>query len=51
VNVTRAIRTTLRRIAEHDVAIARELETTVRTGTFCSYRPDPRRPLRWTVSA
>jgi hypothetical protein len=49
VNVTRAIRATLKRIVGYDAALGRELEETVRTGTFCSYRPDPRRPLRWQV--
>ena len=25
------------------------LEATVRTGTFCSYVPDPRAPVAWRV--
>jgi hypothetical protein len=49
VNVTRAIRSTLRRIAGYDARLGRELESCVRTGTCCAYEPDPRRPLRWTV--
>jgi hypothetical protein len=51
VSVTKAIRATIRRIAEHDADLARELETTVRTGAFCAHVPDPRRPLEWRVSA
>jgi hypothetical protein len=51
VSVTKAIRTTIKRIAEHDADLARELETTVRTGVFCAHVPDPRRPLEWRVSA
>ena len=49
VNVTRAIRSALARVAEHDTELGQELEATVRTGTFCSYMPDPRRPVEWTV--
>lgn len=41
----------LRRIADHDELLAQELIATVRTGTFCVYEPDPRRPLRWRVQA
>jgi hypothetical protein len=49
VNVTRAIRATLKRIAGYDAQLGEELELSVRTGTFCSYTPDPHHPLRWTV--
>jgi tetratricopeptide (TPR) repeat protein len=49
VNVTRAIRATLKRIAGYDARLGRELEGSVRTGTFCVYEPDPRRPLRGAV--
>jgi hypothetical protein len=49
VNVTRAVRTAIKRIADHDAALGRELEGTVRTGTFCSYEPDMRRPVAWQV--
>jgi hypothetical protein len=48
VNVTRAISTVLRRIAAHHPALAEHLEATIKTGTFCSYTPDPRIPVRWT---
>jgi tetratricopeptide (TPR) repeat protein len=49
VNVTRAIRTTLKRIAGYDAALGHELQRTIRTGTFCVYNPDPQRPLTWRV--
>ena len=49
INVTRAIRTTLKRIAGYDERLGTELEAGVRTGTYCVYRPDPQRPLVWTV--
>jgi hypothetical protein len=51
VNVTRALRREIRRIADEDAGLGRELETTVRTGTFCAYEPDPRRPVAWEVDA
>jgi hypothetical protein len=49
VNVTRALRREIRRIADEDAHLGRELETTVRTGTFCAHEPDPRRPVAWDV--
>jgi hypothetical protein len=49
VNVTRAVRGTLKRIAGYDAKLGRALEETVQTGTFCAYRPSPRRPVQWTV--
>jgi hypothetical protein len=48
VNVTRAIKATLERIAEHSPSLGRHLAITVRTGTFCSYQPDPRVPVTWS---
>ncbi|MDX6677813.1 MAG: hypothetical protein QOE31_1865, partial [Solirubrobacteraceae bacterium] len=51
VNVTRALRSTLKRIAGYDARLGRELDSCVRTGTYCVYEPDPRRPMRWTVDA
>jgi hypothetical protein len=41
VNVTRAIRTALKRIADHDAALGRSLGAAIRTGTFCVYEPLP----------
>lgn len=49
INVTRAIRATTKRIGEYDEVLGAELNRCIRTGTFCSYQPDPGRPLRWTV--
>jgi tetratricopeptide (TPR) repeat protein len=49
VNVTRAIKSALTRIDEHSSALGAHLERTVRTGTFCSYRPDPRLPIAWQL--
>ncbi len=49
VNVTRAIAAALKRIAQHHPLLGHHLNTTVRTGTFCAYRPDPRLPIEWSM--
>ena len=49
INVTRAIRATLKRIASYDAQLGAELERSVRTGAFCVYEPARSDPLRWTV--
>ncbi|CAN5801384.1 hypothetical protein BH24CHL6_BH24CHL6_16640 [soil metagenome] len=46
-SVTRAIRSSMARIAQHSPALGEHLETTIHTGTYCAYRPDPRVPLEW----
>jgi tetratricopeptide (TPR) repeat protein len=51
VNVTRAIRATLKRIAGYDARLGHELESGVRTGTFCVYEPGPQRSPRGDVDA
>lgn len=47
VNVSRAIRAAIARIAEHSPSLGHHLNSTVRTGTFCSYTPDPSAPPTW----
>ena len=49
VNVTRAIKTAVRRLGAQDVELGAELDATVHTGLFCRYEPDPRRPVHWEV--
>ena len=44
VNVTRAIRTALKRISEHDAVLGRRLGSAIRTGTFCVFDPAPGEP-------
>jgi hypothetical protein len=39
VNVQRRLKDALRRIGEHDPALGRYLDATVRTGTYCVYMP------------
>jgi non-specific serine/threonine protein kinase len=47
VNVTRAIKTVVKKIAEQNPALELYFSTTIKTGAFCSYTPDPRFPLTW----
>jgi hypothetical protein len=47
--VTRRLRATIRRIGEEHEALGRHLGASVRTGAFCSYRPEV--PTRWSVSS
>jgi hypothetical protein len=49
INVTRAIKIALERIAEHHPALAAFLTSSIRTGTFCSYAPDSRLPASWQL--
>jgi hypothetical protein len=49
VSVTRAIRAALARIGEHSTGLGAHLDATIRTGTFCSYTPDPRAPITWQL--
>jgi len=51
VNVTRAIKTAIRRLGAQDAELGAELEATVHTGLFCRHEPDPRRPVHWEVHA
>lgn len=47
VSVTKAIRAAMGRIREHSTSLADHLASTIRTGAFCSYTPDPRLPTAW----
>jgi hypothetical protein len=51
VNVTRAIRAAVGRIAEHEPELGRVLQSTIRTGGACAYEPDPDAPLQWEIMA
>jgi hypothetical protein len=48
-SVTKAIRTAVRHIAEHDPELGEHLTKAVRTGGFCAYAPDARAAIQWTV--
>lgn len=47
--VTKALKSTLRRISAESPALGRHLASTIRTGTYCRYDPDPRLPTAWRV--
>jgi hypothetical protein len=48
-NVTRALRLALDRVAAHHPELGRHLDLAVRTGMYCAYEPDPALPARWSV--
>jgi hypothetical protein len=50
VNVTRTIKSVLRKILQVDPDLGRHLATSVRTGAFCTYSPDPGVRDDWDVS-
>jgi non-specific serine/threonine protein kinase len=47
VNVTKAIRAAISRMAPYDPTLAHHLERSVRTGAFCSYSPDAAVKVTW----
>lgn len=47
--VTRSLRYALARVTAAHPGIGRHLDRAVRTGTFCSYVPDPLAPISWRV--
>jgi len=49
VSVSRAVKTALSRIDAALPGLGAHLHATIRTGTFCSYAPDPRAPVPWTL--
>jgi pimeloyl-ACP methyl ester carboxylesterase len=48
-NVTRAIKASVRRLGQHDPVLAAHLAATVLTGRACVYRPELAVPVRWRV--
>jgi len=49
-NVTRAIKAALQKISEYDAPFGELLDSSIRTGLFCSYVPDPRITITWQFS-
>lgn len=49
VSVTKAIKESLKRIADQHPVLGGHLRSAVRTGTFCSYQPDPSAPVDWDL--
>ena len=48
-NVTRAIRSAIRRIGEGLPELERHLDASIQTGTFCRYTPGPGEAPRWEL--
>jgi PAS domain-containing protein len=48
-SVTKAIKGAIKRIAQEHADLGRHLESTVHTGLFCSYTPDPLSPPSWWI--
>jgi tetratricopeptide (TPR) repeat protein len=46
-SVTKTIRSAIARISEYSPALGAHLAGTIRTGTFCSYTPDPSVRIAW----
>jgi hypothetical protein len=49
VSVTKTIRDALRKISENDSTLGSHLVSTIKTGIYCSYTPDPRVPVEWQI--
>jgi len=47
--VTKRIKDSIHKIAAIMPSLGHHLATTVKTGYFCSYSPDPDRPVKWEV--
>jgi tetratricopeptide (TPR) repeat protein len=47
VNVTRAIKRAIGRIADKNPPLGRMLTSAIKTGTFCCYLHDPAQPINW----
>jgi non-specific serine/threonine protein kinase len=48
--VTHRLRAVIQRIARQHPGLGDHLAARVRTGTFCTYSPDPERPIHWTLA-
>jgi tetratricopeptide (TPR) repeat protein len=50
-SITKSIKSAVDRIAQNQTAIGDHLKRCIKTGTFCSYQPDPDFPLAWEFAA
>jgi hypothetical protein len=50
-NITKLIKSVFERIAQSDATLADILSRCIKTGTFCSYQPDPVSPIVWEFAA
>jgi hypothetical protein len=49
VAVTKGVREAMRKIMTAHSGLAEHLDATIKTGIYCSYKPDPRAVTRWVV--
>lgn len=49
ISVTRVVKAAVSRIGDHSPELKHHFASTIRTGTYCSYNPDPRLPVRWQL--
>jgi tetratricopeptide (TPR) repeat protein len=50
-SITKTIKAVLERIAESDAGLGEILSRCIKTGTFCSYQPNPDLPIAWEFAA
>ncbi|MGD0117901.1 MAG: AAA family ATPase [Candidatus Binatus sp.] len=50
-SIAKTIKSVLDRIAQSDAALGDLLSRCIRTGSFCSYQPDPDFPIAWEFAA
>jgi tetratricopeptide (TPR) repeat protein len=50
-SITKTIKAVLERITEADSRLGEILSRCIKTGTFCSYQPDPEFPIAWEFAA
>jgi hypothetical protein len=50
-SVTKSVSSVLNRIAQSDARLGNLLSRCIKTGTFCSYQPDPALPIAWEFAA
>lgn len=48
-NVTRAIKTAVRKLSADNAALGHYFATTIKTGNLCSYTPEPRSAIKWVL--
>ncbi|SRR5579875_281329 len=50
-NVTRAVRAAVQKIAERNAALGELLAASIKTGAFCAYLPNPQTRVEWRLAA
>jgi hypothetical protein len=51
VRVLKTIQRAIERIGDQHKDLGDELGATIKTGTFCMYKPDPRHPVTWRIES